>query len=162
MHTHIFYFFLFFYFIGLGPAQPIWAGLDPASPTRSLAQASEPAGSKHAWTWFMRAWHCAKVINYLRTVLNALKFSKKKWREKESLPCCRLLRWSVSVLGEDQWWRPLIGNLNSSFYLYFPALCFFFSRLWIFLMLCFSDPLYSLSVCFLVLVRESSFLVWEF
>jgi len=35
-------------FLGLGPAQPIWAGLDPASPARSLAQASDwavlPAG----------------------------------------------------------------------------------------------------------------------
>jgi len=41
---HIFYFsVLFFIFYGLGPAQPIWAGLDPA---RSLAQASDPAGQK--------------------------------------------------------------------------------------------------------------------
>ena len=31
-------------FLGLGPAQPTWAGLDPASPARSLAQASDPAG----------------------------------------------------------------------------------------------------------------------
>jgi len=44
---HIFYFsVLFFIFYGLGPAQPIWAGLDPASPARSLAQASDPAGQK--------------------------------------------------------------------------------------------------------------------
>jgi len=47
MHTHIFLFLFFiFYFFGLGPAQPIWAGLDPASPARSLAQASDPAGQK--------------------------------------------------------------------------------------------------------------------
>jgi len=32
--------------LGLGPAQPTWAGLDPASPARSLAQASDPAGQK--------------------------------------------------------------------------------------------------------------------
>jgi hypothetical protein len=56
MHTHffifstffIFLFFLFFSifsvffcFFGLGPAQPIWAGLDPASPAL-------PAGVRHA------------------------------------------------------------------------------------------------------------------
>jgi len=45
----IFLFFIFFYFLlfwGLSPAQPTWAGLDPASPARSLAQASDPAGQK--------------------------------------------------------------------------------------------------------------------
>jgi hypothetical protein len=45
----IFYFLSFYFFIyifGLGPAQPTWAGLDPASPARSLAQASDPAGQK--------------------------------------------------------------------------------------------------------------------
>jgi hypothetical protein len=45
---HIFFFLFFMIFLGLGPAQPIWAGLDPASPARSLAQASDwavlPAG----------------------------------------------------------------------------------------------------------------------
>jgi hypothetical protein len=49
IHTHIFVFFIFFIFLffwGLGPAQPMWAGLDPASPARSLAQASDPAGQK--------------------------------------------------------------------------------------------------------------------
>jgi len=54
MHTHIFLFFLFFYFLlfllflGPGPTQPTWAGLDPASPARSLAQTSDPAGPQHA------------------------------------------------------------------------------------------------------------------
>jgi len=59
MHAYIFYFFIFstfstfsifyfFYFLGLGPAQPMGAGLDPASPARSLAQASDPAGQRHA------------------------------------------------------------------------------------------------------------------
>jgi len=33
----------------------------------------------------MRAWHCAKVINYLRTVLNALKFLKKKKDEEKEM-----------------------------------------------------------------------------
>jgi len=51
MHTHIFLFFIFYYFfyfliyfynfLGLGPAQPTWAGLSPARP---LAQASGPTG----------------------------------------------------------------------------------------------------------------------
>jgi hypothetical protein len=48
---YFFIFFLFFYylsFLGLGPAQPTWVGLDPASPARSLAQASDPAGPQHA------------------------------------------------------------------------------------------------------------------
>jgi hypothetical protein len=47
---HIFYLFLYFiflyFFLGLGPAQPTWAGLDPASPARPLAQASDPAGPR--------------------------------------------------------------------------------------------------------------------
>jgi hypothetical protein len=38
---YFFYFFIFlffsFIFLGLGPAQPTWHGLDPASPARSLA-----------------------------------------------------------------------------------------------------------------------------
>jgi len=44
MHTH-FLFFIFLFF-RLDPAQPIWAGLDPASLARLLAQASDPAGQK--------------------------------------------------------------------------------------------------------------------
>ena len=35
-------------FLGLGPTQPTWAGLDPASPARSLAYASDPAGPHEA------------------------------------------------------------------------------------------------------------------
>jgi hypothetical protein len=58
MHTHIFlffyfsYFFIFsiflfyYFFLGAGPssAHMGWAGLDPAGPAWSLAQASDPAG----------------------------------------------------------------------------------------------------------------------
>jgi len=48
LHTQILLFFIFFiYIFGLGPAQPTWAGLDPANPARSLAQASELAGQKN-------------------------------------------------------------------------------------------------------------------
>jgi len=43
----IFLFYLFIY-LGLGPTQPTWARLDPASSTRSLAQASDPDGQRHA------------------------------------------------------------------------------------------------------------------
>jgi hypothetical protein len=49
MHAHIFllcYFSIFSIFFGLGPVQPMGAGLDPASPAWSLAQASDPAGQK--------------------------------------------------------------------------------------------------------------------
>jgi len=58
----------------------------------------------------MRAWRYAKVINYLGTVPNALNFQKMKKNDESrgSLPCCRLLRRSVSVSGDDQWWRPSI------------------------------------------------------
>jgi len=52
-YTHLcFLFFLFFWasqpthIFGLGPAHPTWTGLDPASPARSLAQASDLAGQK--------------------------------------------------------------------------------------------------------------------
>jgi hypothetical protein len=43
---HIFYFFIFYFYIfwGLGPAQLVWAGLDPAGLAGSLAQASDPTG----------------------------------------------------------------------------------------------------------------------
>jgi hypothetical protein len=114
---HIFLkFFIFLFFFGLGFTQP--ARLDH-------------------WPKFTRAWHSrvtslgqwsSRVINYLRTMLNALKI-QKEWKGRESLPCRRLLCLSVSVLGEDQWRCSLLGNQNSSFYLCFPALCFFFSRL---------------------------------
>jgi len=49
MHTHFFIFstfFIFLFFFGLGPTQPTWAGLDPASPARPLAQASGPGWAK--------------------------------------------------------------------------------------------------------------------
>jgi hypothetical protein len=48
MDTHFFYFFIFLYFLffyffifyfGLGPAQPMGAGLDPASPARPSQEA---------------------------------------------------------------------------------------------------------------------------
>jgi len=40
------FFYFFIYIFGLGPAQPIWAGLDPANLAQSLAQASDLAGQK--------------------------------------------------------------------------------------------------------------------
>jgi hypothetical protein len=46
-YFYTFYFFIFLFFVlGLGSAQPIWAGLGPASPARPLAQAGGPAGQK--------------------------------------------------------------------------------------------------------------------
>jgi len=43
--------------LGLGPAQPTWAGLDPASPALSLAQASDPTGPHEARViQITRAW----------------------------------------------------------------------------------------------------------
>jgi len=34
------------FFLGLDQAQPVWAGLDPVGPARSLAQASDPVGQQ--------------------------------------------------------------------------------------------------------------------
>jgi len=52
MHTHFYFYFYFsiflYYFFWVGPAQSIWAGLGPASPAPSLAQASDPAGQHEA------------------------------------------------------------------------------------------------------------------
>jgi len=78
------FFLIFLLFLGLGPAQPIWAGLRPAGPTQSLAQASDPAGPQHAWTSFMRARRCAKVINYLGTVPNARNKTTREKKNKET------------------------------------------------------------------------------
>jgi hypothetical protein len=40
----IFFYFDFDFIFWAGPAQPVWAGLNPAGPAWSLAQASDPAG----------------------------------------------------------------------------------------------------------------------
>jgi len=175
-HVFLFFSFLFFFlifllFLGLGPAQPIWAGLSPVGPAQSLAQASDPAGPQHAWTSFMRAQRCAKVINYLGTVPNALNKTtreKKTKKNRGSLPCCGLLRRSSSVSGGDRWWRSSLINQNLSFNLCLSALCFLCLRLKNCPVLCFSSSPNSLSVrfCFRsfrpVLVRGGSFSVWGF
>ena len=59
---HIFYFFNNFFWAG--PSSAHVAGLDPASPARSLAQASDPAGQKLKSTRELvtRAWTLVKVI----------------------------------------------------------------------------------------------------
>jgi hypothetical protein len=44
----VFFTFFFYIFFGLGPTQPTWAALDPASPARPLAQASGPAGQNNS------------------------------------------------------------------------------------------------------------------
>ena len=43
---NFFYFFFILFFFGLGPTQPVWAGLDPAGPALSPVQTSDPVG----WT----------------------------------------------------------------------------------------------------------------
>jgi len=56
----------------------------------------------------MRARRCAKVINYLGIVPNALNKTTREKKNNEnrgSLPCCGFLRRSASVSGGDQWWR---------------------------------------------------------
>jgi len=47
IHKHLLFLLIFFW--GLGRLSPWgWAGLDPAGPAWSLAQASDPAGQRHA------------------------------------------------------------------------------------------------------------------
>jgi hypothetical protein len=61
MYILFIYFILFyFYFLGWVQLNPYGAGLDPASPARSLAQASDLAGlsQRHAWSNFTRAAQC--------------------------------------------------------------------------------------------------------
>jgi len=52
----------------------------------------------------MRAQRCAKVINYLGTVPNALNKTTREKNEENrgSLPCCGLLRRSSSVSGGNR------------------------------------------------------------
>jgi len=109
----------------------------------------------------------SRVINYLRTMLNALKI-QKEWKGRESLPCRRLLCLSVSVLGEDQWRCSLLGNQNSSFYLCFPALCFFFSRLFCSIVHCpfvlsgfseFENTMIPLRQCFTIFNSKVQFVI---
>jgi hypothetical protein len=102
--------------LGLGPAQPSWAGLSPAGPAQSLAQASDPAGPQHAWTSFMRAQRCAKCTEQNK--------KEKTKKNRGSLPCCGLLRRSSSVSGSDRWWRSSLINQNLSFKLCLSAFCF--------------------------------------
>jgi len=50
-YLYAFYFFVSIFFVfwaGPSLAHMGWAGLDPASPARSLAQASDPAGQHEA------------------------------------------------------------------------------------------------------------------
>jgi hypothetical protein len=157
MHTHIFsiffYFFLYcflfflffiFYFFG----------------------ASDPARPQHAWTSFMRACHCAKVINHLRTVLNALKFWNKNEEEEKAylaVGCfAGVLACWAKINGGVRWYET--GNPPSTS-AFLPSISSFLVCE-ILPVLCFSNSLYSLSVCFClrcfrpVLVRGSLFLVW--
>jgi hypothetical protein len=69
----LYFFYLFFiFFVGLGPAQPTWAGLSPAGPAGSLAQASDPAGL-----------HEARVIQITRAWLLLINSNRqRKWEQR--------------------------------------------------------------------------------
>ena len=84
-----FYFYLYFYFFiiyvfGAGSSSTHMGWARPSQPSPVTGPSQWPAGPQHAWFSFMRAWHCAKVINYLRTVLNALKFRNKNEEEEKA------------------------------------------------------------------------------
>jgi len=110
--------------------------------------------ANQAWTCSRVYGHSAKVINYLRTVLNALKI-QKEWKGRENLPCCRLLFWSVSVFGR----RSVKACKETG-----PALCFFFSHLFCSIVpvsvSCVSFQFFARLLLFVPLFR--SFVLWVF
>jgi len=84
IHTSLFFYFLFF---GLGPAQPIGAGLDLASPARVTGPSQWPGWAKCGARvkWFHACIHCAKVIKLpSHSVLWSFNFKERKgmksWR----------------------------------------------------------------------------------
>jgi len=86
-YTHLCFFIFLFYFFGLGPAQPIGARLDPASPARVTGPSQWPGWAKCGARvkWFQACIHCAKVIKLpSHSVLWSFNFKERKgmksWR----------------------------------------------------------------------------------
>jgi len=81
---HIFlYFYIFYIFLGLGQAQPMWLGwarTSKASPAWSLAQASDPAGLQALVVQTTRVLHRAKVIKLPSPYFLLLNQNAHKWR----------------------------------------------------------------------------------
>jgi hypothetical protein len=105
MYPHFLFFLLLFYFIFLffgtgpglarpsiyffepSPAQPTWTGLGPASPARSLAQASDPAGQRHAQHVRKGFLKCMAIVSNelnCRMGKDELTWSARRWRRWRS------------------------------------------------------------------------------
>jgi len=153
-YMHAYFFFQFFYFLGLGPAQPIWAGLDPASPAWSLAQASDPAGPRHACVNYSRMLCTGGELKlpppYTYTTINereweayleaGTKTMTKAWSASCFLPLLLFFFRFTSVFG----FLCLVSSCPS------PVLCVFPSPM----ALCFcSSSLYYLCSCVLLCSR---------
>jgi len=71
----------YFSFLGLGLAQLIWAGRDPAGPVRLLVQTSNGPRKQARVNQLTRALYSPKVINYFRTVLKSSNLKQSKRRK---------------------------------------------------------------------------------
>ena len=90
MHTHFlfifflpfllfcfFYFFIFLFFFGLGPAQPTWAGLDPAQPVTGPSRWPGWA-EQHASANARVLLQCASELKFSCTESMLIKLTKKQ------------------------------------------------------------------------------------
>jgi len=111
--------------LGLGPAQPTWAGLDPASLARSLAQASDLVGLSPARVkWTSRVLHCAKVIKLPLHSVYKHNMQRMKGERKERT-CFRRRRCL------QRWWILAYCFPLSSFCVHLSACSFcFLSSFW--------------------------------
>jgi len=81
---HIFYFLFIFW---LGPVQPIWAGLGPASPATGPSQWPGWAKSDARVKQFHACINCAKIIKLPSHSSCKLNNLKRQWMEENGLTC---------------------------------------------------------------------------
>jgi len=145
---YFFYFYLFFLLVGLGPAQPTWAGLSQASPAWSLAQASDPAGLHEA--------HVIQITRAWLLLINSNRQRKWEQRRKGKTECAYLVLQRICAR------LPKMTLLFSNcllFLMLVSRVVFLFcvsvssALVWkIIQVLCFLSFLYSLPVCFCFLL----------
>jgi len=117
--------------LGLGPAQSTWAGLDPASPARSLAQASDSAG-------------------HMRHVCRAFSFKIKTGGEDELMKRGEYKNRAEDLPGSfaESLREMAKGDISASSFLLLPSvcvpccipfLCLYFGLFFFVFMLCFQN-----------------------
>jgi len=153
MQNFYFYTFYFFLFLGLGPAQPTWARLGPASPARPLAQTSGPAGLSSTRVAALCKW----IKIHLHSVKDTWNNSEEEvsylvyWRRRRavadqpaifllSLPLSLFLCFFVSF-GDTPFCRFTPSLFSSSplvspVYVFFVSLCCSSSSFFLFLSIC--------------------------